>query len=221
MAEFRTYGKFIERVEEIGFMSLFRAIPGLPSVESETPKEIWFQDDEVSDPWSWKSRAAEEKRLAYGCLLGGIKGFVAPRLYGSFHRAFHLDSPAQRWQDGVLSPLAWKAWLQFEDRQGLATRDLVRLCGVKSGKLDAILVALQRSFDLTVAGRSYRVDRSGRPYGWPSNLYETVDRWVPEDWWRLSAGFDRRAACESILEAADAFAPALDRTDLAKRWNLA
>jgi len=220
MIRISNYGDFVERLEELGFMSLFPAIPGLPSLQDETPPSIWFQDDETSDPWSWKSRVVEEKRHAYGCLLGGVKGFVASRLYGSFHAAFHAASVEDRWRDGVLSPLAWKAWSQFEGRVGIGTRELCARCGVKSGRLDAVLADLQRTYDLTVAGREYRLDRTGRPYGWPSNRYETVDAWVPESWWAMSDVRDRRDACESILDAASAFGTGLDGKGLARRWKL-
>ncbi len=220
MSRISSYEDFVARVEELGFMSLFPAIPGLPSVEDETPPGIWFQDDTTTDPWNWKSRVAEEKRLAYGCLLGGIKGFVAPRMYGHFHAAFHLASVESRWKDGVLSPLAWKAWSQFDARAGIGTRELCVLCGVKSGRLDSVLADLQRTYDLTVAGREYRLDRSGRPYGWPSNRYETVGSWVPEEWWSLSDSRDRKDAAEAILAAAAAFGTGIDAEGLVRRWKL-
>jgi hypothetical protein len=221
MARIATYEDFIERAEELGFLTLFPTIPGLPSLEEETPPGIWFQDDEAADPWSWKSRAAEEKRLAYGCLLGGAKGFVAPRMYAHFFRVFHRRSVEERWRDGVLSPLAWKAWSAFQDRAAAGTRELRRLTGAKGGKLDAVLADFQRTYDLAIAGREYRIDRTGRPYGWASNLYQPVPRWVPEGWWELAAPRDRRDASEAILAAASAFGRGdLDLDALAKRWEL-
>lgn len=220
MARVKTYEDFVRRAEELGFLSLFRAVPGLPSLEEETPPGIWFQDDAEADPWTWKSRAAEEKRLAYGCLLGGIKGFVAPRLYGHFHRVFHSASPEERWRDGVLSPLAWKAWGILAERGAVGTRELRRLTGAKGGRLDAVLADLQKTYDNAVAGREYRLDRNGRPFGWASNLYVPVDRWVPADWWDLAESRNRREASRAILEAASAFGRRLDLDALAARWRL-
>jgi hypothetical protein len=215
-----TYEDFIFRVEELGFMSLSQVIPGLPSLVSETPPGLWHTDDDATDPWDWKDRAADEKLLAYGCILGGTKGFVAPRMYPHFYAAFHLASIEERWNDGLLSPLAWKVWQIFQDRPRVGTREIRRLAGENSGRLDAVLVSLQRSFDLTVSGREYRTGKDGAPFGWPSNAYSRVEEWVPESWWGDDRSPDRREAVSAILEAAAAFGTDLDLDVLSLRWNL-
>lgn len=38
---------------------------------------------------------AEEKGLAFGCILGGHKGFVSPRMYSIFYAAFHPKEPME------------------------------------------------------------------------------------------------------------------------------
>ena len=76
-----TYQDFLDRVDELGFMALSYMLPGLPCLSEETRSESWHGDDPDADPWAWKDRAAEEKRLAYGCILGGHKGFVSARMY--------------------------------------------------------------------------------------------------------------------------------------------
>ena len=220
MALLQTYEDFIERAEELGFLSLSRAIPGLPSLVDETPPSLWHQDDDATDPWDWKDRAADEKRLAYGCILGGIKGFVAPRLYLHFHTVFHPSSPEERWGDGLLPPLAWKTWQLFDGRPRIGTRELRRLTGEKGARLDAVLVSMQRCYDLTVCGREYRTGKDGQPFGWASNQYARVEDWVPESWWETASTSGPRESAEAILEAAAAFGPGLDLDDLAKRWGL-
>jgi len=62
-------------------MALSNILPDFPSLIKETPKEIWHTGDPDTDPWCWKDRAAEEKQIAFGCILGGHKGFVSSRLY--------------------------------------------------------------------------------------------------------------------------------------------
>src|SRR5512143_1116811 len=79
-----TYEDFIARVELLGFMALSPILPGLPSLGDETPENLWHTGLDT-DPWRWKDRAAEEKRLAYGCILGGHKGFVTCRMYPVFY----------------------------------------------------------------------------------------------------------------------------------------
>ena len=52
-----------ERVEELGFLPLFRCcVPGL-SVEEMTPRELWFAPD-TDGPWEWKGPVLRTGRCA-------------------------------------------------------------------------------------------------------------------------------------------------------------
>lgn len=53
------------------------------------PEENWHTGDPDTDPWCWKDKVAEEKQIAFGCILGGYKGFVSARMYSVFYTAFH------------------------------------------------------------------------------------------------------------------------------------
>jgi hypothetical protein len=75
-----TYEDFVARVESLGFMALSPLLPGLPSLGGETPESLWHTGLDT-DPWRWKDRAAEEKCLAYGCILGGHKGLPSNALH--------------------------------------------------------------------------------------------------------------------------------------------
>src|SRR5262245_30221152 len=104
MAKLTRYQDFLDRVDELGFMALSRLLPGLPSLSEETPRSIWHTGDDDTDPWHWKDRAAEEKRLAYGCILGGHKGFVSARMYPVFYAAYHpAESMPDRWAMGQVN----------------------------------------------------------------------------------------------------------------------
>ena len=87
MEKLQKYEDFIERVNELGFIAFSNALPGFPSLTQETPGGIWFTGNPDTDPWHWKDRAAEEKKLSFGCVLGGFKGFIAPRMYSLFYIA--------------------------------------------------------------------------------------------------------------------------------------
>ena len=82
-----TYENFFARIQSLGFLALSHLLPGLPSLGEETPESLWHTGLDT-DPWHWKDRVAEEKRLAYGCILGGHKGFVTQRMYPIFYAAF-------------------------------------------------------------------------------------------------------------------------------------
>ncbi len=116
-----TYEDFLNRVETLGFMALSNILPGLPSLGDETSESLWHTGLD-SDPWRWKDRAAEEKRLAYGCILGRHKGFVAQRMYPIFYAAFHPSlSMPERWARGTINQSTWQLWRLFEERSALNT----------------------------------------------------------------------------------------------------
>jgi hypothetical protein len=119
------YEDFVARVEFLGFMALSQLLPGVPSLGDETAESLWHTGLD-SDPWRWKDRVAEEKRLAYGCILGGYKGFVTQRMYPIFYAAFHptLSMP-ERWAGGTVSQTTWRLG-SFLKKKGTLT--LVR-CG--------------------------------------------------------------------------------------------
>ena len=105
-----TYEDFLDRVETLGFMAFSSLLPGLPSLSGETPENLWHTGLDT-DPWRWKDRAAEEKRLAYGCILGGQKGFISQRMYSYFYAAFHpMLSMEERWEAGSVNQRTWQVW---------------------------------------------------------------------------------------------------------------
>ncbi len=116
IAMLTNYDDFVTRVDSLGFMTLSDLLTGLPSLGNETTESLWHTGLDT-DPWRWKDRAADEKRLAYGCMLGGHKGFVAQRMYPIFFAAFHptLSMP-ERWSSGTINQITWQLWQLFEGR---------------------------------------------------------------------------------------------------------
>ncbi|WHH60030.1 hypothetical protein [Petroclostridium sp. X23] len=109
MAQLLRYEDFIDRVDNLGFMSLSNILPGFPSLSEETAKKNWHTGDPDTDPWYWKDRAAEEKRLAFGCILGGHKGFVSASMYSLFYTAFHpKENMEERRAFGQVSEMVWQ-----------------------------------------------------------------------------------------------------------------
>src|SRR5664280_1761155 len=118
-----TYQDFLKRVDELGFMSLGdRAFPAL----FKEAEHGWVHtDDPDKDPWRWKDRVAEEKRVAYGCLLGGIKGFVSARMYPLFVAAYQPEDPMEiRWASGEINQTTWQLWQLFEKKTALSTDEI-------------------------------------------------------------------------------------------------
>lgn len=216
-----TYDQFIARVEALGFMALSTILPGLPSLGSETPDSLWHTGLET-DPWRWKDRAAEEKRLAYGCILGGHKGFITRRMYPIFYAAFQprLSMP-ERWFNGTVNQTTWRTWQLFEEKgvlnisQVRQTLDASRRRIV--GEVDSAVQQLQREFYITIDGNDRKVSAKGEFYGWPVNRYRRVQDWAPDGWLDDVGDWLAAEARNLILEDGVAMSTGVKRQDLARK----
>ncbi|MBP7401808.1 MAG: hypothetical protein KBA30_04270 [Clostridia bacterium] len=216
VSRLRTYADFLDRADELGFLFLSRGVAGAPGISDEVPGNQWHTGDPESDPWLWKDRAAAEKRLAFGCLLGGRKGFIAPRMYPVFYAACLPERTlAERRTDGLVGPAKWKLWQLFEEKgkRNLGTWEIRQaLRGTDTlSAIDRAVTELSQEFYLTVSGNKCRTDRFGQPYGWPSNMYDTVAAWVPPEWGVPDPDWDREGARGAILAEAAEHTPGVDR----------
>jgi hypothetical protein len=219
-----TYSDFLARVEALGFMALSPILPGFPSLGSETPESLWHTGLET-DPWRWKDRAAEERRLAYGCLLGGHKGFVSQRMYPLFYAAFHPSMPMpERWATGIVNQRTWQVWQLFEKEGTLNLSQVRQILGVSrqqgAAALDASIQQLQREYYLTVSGNDRKVSAKGEFYGWPVSRYSRVRDWAPAGWLEDAPNWPSAEARDAILEEGVAMSAGVKRQALAKKLGL-
>ncbi len=224
MQRLRTYDDFLARIDQLGFLFLSDILPGMPSVVGETADGQWHTGDTDTDPWQWKDRAAAEKRFAFGCVLGGHKGFIAPRLYGAFVRACQPDGALEeRHGEGLVKPAVWDLWQFFEGTPVLGTNDLNRLwkqSGRSPAGLDGAIRELQREFWITVAGNRRKLDRFGQPTGWAHLLYERVDTWAPAAWLAPADDMTVPQARDAILTAARRMAPDVSESAIIRTLRL-
>jgi hypothetical protein len=221
MTYLTSYQDFVERVDELGFLFLSRALDGFPSLGAETRDAAWHTGDEESDPWRWKDRAAQEKRLAYGCILGGHKGFVSARMYSLFYAACHPPEPMPEcWASGIVKQTTWQLWQVFEQKRLLNTSEVRREMGVSASsgasRVDAAMQELQAGYYLTTAGVRRKIAKNGQPFGWPNTVFDRVRDWAPPEWLSEAPGLRRREAWEMILETGLEIANGVDRQALAR-----
>jgi len=219
-----TYDEFIARVESLGFMALSHLLSGLPSLGGETEKSLWHTGLET-DPWKWKDRAAEEKRLAYGCIVGKHKGFVTRRMYPIFYAAFHPTiSMPERWANGTVNQITWKLWQLFEEEGILTISQVRKNMGVSRKKggsaVDRAIQQLQNEYTITIDGSERKVSAKGEFYGWPINRYRRVVDWTPVGWLDSTKDWPADKARETILDAGVATSEDVNRQDLAKKLGL-
>ena len=216
-----TYEDFLDHVEALGFMALSPILPGFPSLGSETQESLWHTGLDT-DPWRWKDRAAEEKRLAYGCILGGHKGFVTQRMYPVFYAAFHpAFSMPERWASGEINQRTWQLWQLFEKEGTLNISQVRQILGVSRGQgaseVDASIQQLQKEYYITVAGNDRKVSARGEFYGWPVIRYSRVADWAPANWLEDAVNWSIEGARGAILEDGVAMSAGVDRQALAKK----
>ena len=219
-----TYEDFIARVETLGFMALSPLLPGLPSLGGETTESSWHTGLD-SDPWRWKDRAAEEKRLAYGCILGGHKGFVTQRMYPIFFAAYHppLSMP-ERWAGGAVSQQTWQIWQLFEKHGALTISRVRPILGASrkqgANAADAAIQQLQHEYYITVDGNERKVSAKGQLYGWPVIRYRRVADWATAGWLDDAKDWSAEEARELILDDGVKFSNGVNRQGLAKKLGL-
>lgn len=219
-----TYEDFVARVESLGFMALSHLLPGLPSLGGETPERLWHTGLDT-DPWRWKDRVAEEKRLAYGCILGGHKGFVTQRMYPIFYAAFHPTLPMpERWAGGTVNQKTWRLWQLFEEKGTLNISQVRQILGISrkqgASAVDAAIQQLQHEYYITVDGNERKVNAKGEFYGWPINRYCRVEDWSPVGWLDSAKDWSVEEARELILDDGVAMSNGVNRRDLAKKLGL-
>jgi hypothetical protein len=220
MAQLTTYDHFVDRVDELGFLPMSNILPGLPSLGAETPEDIWHTGLET-DPWQWKDRAAVEKKLAYGCILGGHKGFISARMYPIFFVACHpKDTMPERWAAGLVNGTTWRLWQLFEARIQINTSQARILLGSSNKKsstqVDSALIELQRDFYITVSGNERKVSADGHFYGWPSNVYTRLVDWIPKDWLATAPEWNMAEARDWITEIVIGMNKLLNRKAVAR-----
>jgi hypothetical protein len=218
------YSEFLERANQLGFMPFSHFLPGFPSVSAETLPNIWYTGDAETDPWRWKDRAAEEKRLAYGCILGGHKGFVTERMYPIFLAAYRPEYSFQElYETGSLDQMTWRVWKLFDEHRILETHRVRRLMGVNKStgsRVDAILRRLQQEYAITVSGSAQKVSAKGQLYGWRSNVYSLVEDWAPASWLQEAGEWTAEEARDLILDDALAMSQGISRAALAGKLGL-
>ena len=220
-----TYKDFLTYVEDKGFLPLSPLVPGLPSLGVETPKELWHTGLET-DPWRWKDRAAEEKKLAYGCIMGGHKGFVTRRMYPIFVAAYRHTLPMpERYENGTVNQRMWQLWQLFEEAGEPLTISTIRKnLGVtkKNGAsaVDTSIRNLQAEYYITIDGSERKRNKQGEPYGWPVNRYARVTDWAPEGWLDTVKDYSADEAREIILDAGMAMGTGVNRQVLKKKLGM-
>ncbi|MCK5130500.1 MAG: hypothetical protein KAQ68_11645 [Clostridiales bacterium] len=220
----KTYSDFIEYINQYKIVPFSKILEGFDSLGDLTNENNWHTGIDSSDPWRWKDIAAQRKDCAYGCMLGGKKGFVSidilPIFYAAFAPVAGIDDI---YMSGKLSKTTYDAWKRIYKAGEIAIFDLRVDMGVTKKKgastLDASLRDLQQMMFISICASRQKINKQGLPYGWRSNVYSTFERWAGAKIVEDAKNYDKDEAQNIVLDTiTDNFS--VDKGNLKKLFKL-
>lgn len=185
MARIDTYDDLTEVVEEYGFLPFSGDTKKSLFTLGNLTDNQWHTDDEGTDPWKWRMRAASEGKTAYGKFFHKKSGFIAPRCIPAFI-AVRRDNKsfAELYEEGLVSRKAKQVFDCFDWRIDWTFQQLRMEAGFGTGAsrdFEAAMVELQMLFLINISGQSQRINKMGQPYGWASNDFGLLEAAFPVD----------------------------------------
>lgn len=184
---FRSAEDVIDRIHEVGFLSLFATdIPGF-SVEEHTYAWDWWSDDPARDPWAWRMQIAARDDIAYGKFFDRKAGFISMPWFPIFanYRRDGYDYEGL-YEDGKMNGRAKRILDTLElneDAVGLEmmSGELRRKAALEKG-FDNVMIDLQMQSFLLISRFQQKRNKRGATYGWHLPSFMT-----PETKWGYDA----------------------------------
>jgi len=204
------YKDFIDKVNEFGFWNQFTNYIDQDIFIYGTKCVQAYSGNYETDTEKWKTRAAQEKKLAYGHFFNGKPGgYIAPRFYSIFIDAFKPRiSIEERHKSGKLSKYEQNIWNLLDQKsKPLSFSDFRNNMGIvykdktEYGKLESALKQLQMTFDITICGIIEGLYENGEPFSYTG--YDKVDNWVPKEWMEMNPRLEHKEALEIIYNQAE------------------
>lgn len=175
----RSWHELICWIDEVGFLPLFKnEIDGF-SAEEHTSDLYWWSGDPERDPWEWRQLIARSGQVAYGKFFDKKAGFISKAWFPHFANwrrdGYDFDS---RWDEKLASRRQKRVMDQFALQDELYSFELKRLAGFgKEGEknFEGTVTDLQMGGYLLIRDFRQRLNKRGRPYGWPISVYATPE----------------------------------------------
>ena len=210
-ASARSWRELVERVNELGFLPLFRNEVRGFSAEELTWGQPWWSGDPEEDPWYWREAIARSGAVAYGKFFAWKAGFLSLDwlpVFANWRRGgYDFDA---RWEDGLASHRAKKLMDCFQLEPEWTGARLREAAGFGRGgekNFEGTVTQLQMQTYLIIRDFRQKVGRNGRPYGLPVSVYAT-----PETVWgyeRVTAAYpeEPEVSARQILDRIRSFCP--------------
>ena len=182
--------KDMERlIQNYGFLPFFQnEIRGF-SLEEHTPAELWYNgsvDGRDDWPvWDWKGPIANSGACMYGKLFQKKAGFVSLDWLPDFLNARRNGMTFDECFENGLVPWKDKALYEAVCRYGsIPTPHLKYECNYRKGGnvgFETVITRLMMQTYLCISDFVYRVDKTGKEYGWGVALYTTPESLFGEE----------------------------------------
>ena len=175
----RSWQELVRWIDQVGFLPLFKNELDGFSAEEHTSGLWWWSGDPEQDPWEWRQLIARSGRVAYGKFFAGKAGFISRAWFPHFANwrrdGYDFDS---RWDEELASLRQKRIMDQFAHGGELYSFQLKRLAGFGGEgekNFEGTVTGLQMGGYLLIRDFRQRVNKKGRPYGWPIAVYTTPE----------------------------------------------
>ncbi len=184
-------------IEAFGFLPFFaNGIAGF-SIEEHTPAELWYNgtvDGKDDWPvWDWKGPLIASGGCMYGKLFQKKAGFVSEKWIPDLVNVRRAGTDFQeRYEEGLVYYKDKAVYETVRMYGSLLTPHLKYRCGYQKGGstgFETVVTRLQMQTDLCIADFCYRVDKTGKEYGWGIARYITPEAQFSDAFVR--SAFDR------------------------------
>ena len=211
-ARLKTWQDALRRINEVGFLPLFKNnIPGF-SVEEHVSDLFWWTGDPAQDPWEWRAIIARTGEVAYGKFFDKKAGFVSKEWFphfANFRRdGYDFDT---RWEEQLASHRSKKIMDCFPADELIPSHKLKQLAGFGKGgekNFNGIMTELQMQGYLVIRDFQRRQNKMGIPYGMEVSVFSTPEALWGYEHVASAYGFTPEQSCEMIQTQIRRFFPA-------------
>lgn len=184
----KNFSDFCEELLKSGFSmgggddkGIFAIVPydWKNQADLDTPIK-WHTGDPETDPWEWRMRVLEERSdIAYAKLFFKTSGYITKDWYSYFFsiRRGDIDFDTA-YNEGKISHTEKIIYDIIRSNDTVALHEIKQLGNFSkedNSKFDKAITDLQMKMFITVCGRVPKIGKDGKPYGWNSTVFSTVE----------------------------------------------
>lgn len=203
MRTIKDYKDFLLALNEVGFtIGNGNAEGVLTLYDHFDDRIIEHTGDPLTDPWCWRMMSLKENpKILYGKFFFKKSAYITLEWLPYFlvvrqgERTFD-----DMYEDGLFSYGAKRVYDQIKAAPDLALHQIcsaLAQAALTKKDVEKALVELQMKLFITISGETYKLSKSGEPFGWPVTTFATI-----EDYLGKTAYIEMLAGCKTNKEDA-------------------